>query len=83
MSYNGWKNRETWLVNLWFGDCWSMMQDDGVQITPEFIQGEVEAYIEENLGALRPGFIADMMGMGAIDYAELAAAYAPEADRAA
>ena len=20
MTYNGWKNKETWLVNVWFGD---------------------------------------------------------------
>ena len=83
MTYNGWKTRETWLVNLWFGDCFAAMQDDGVQITPAFIQDEVEAYLDENLGALRPGFIADMMDLGAIDYDELAAAYAPEVDHAA
>jgi hypothetical protein len=56
---NGWKNRETWLVNIWFGDCWAMMQNDGVQITPEFIREEVEAYVEEQIGA--HGFIADMI----------------------
>lgn len=75
---NGWKNRETWLVNMWFGDSFAMMEEDGVQITPEFIQEEVEAYIEENLGAPRDGFIMDMMDLGAIDYEELAARYAPE-----
>ena len=80
MAYNGWTNRETWLVNLWFGDCFAMMQDDGVQITPDFIQAEVESYIEENLGAPRHGFIMDMMDLGAINYDELAAAYAVEED---
>jgi len=38
----------------------------------------VTDYIEENLGAPRHGFIADMMDLGAIDYDELAAHYAPE-----
>jgi len=73
---NGWKNRETWLVNLWFGDSFAAMQDDGARITPDFIQGEVEAYIEENVGS--HGFIMDMMDLGAIDYEALAAHYAPE-----
>jgi hypothetical protein len=75
---NGWKNRETWLVNIWFGDCWTMMQEDGVAITPEFIQAEVEAYVDEIVPA--SSFIADMMDMGAIDYDELASHYAPEED---
>jgi hypothetical protein len=75
---NGWKNRETWLVNLWFGDTFAMMQDDGVRITPDFIEAEVTAYITENLGAPRHGFIMDMMDLGAIDYDELASHYAPE-----
>ncbi len=73
---NGWKNRETWLVNIWFGDYWAMMQEDGVRITPEFIQEEVEAYVEEQIGA--HGFIMDMLDMRAIDWDALAAHYAPE-----
>ena len=73
---NGWKNRETWLVNLWFGDTFAMMQDDGVQITPDFIQSEVEAYVDEIVPA--SSFIADMMDMNAIDYDELASHYETE-----
>jgi hypothetical protein len=73
---NGWKNRETWLANIWFGDCWAMMQEDGVRITPEFIQGEVEAYVDELVPA--SSFVADMIDLRAIDYDALAAHYAPE-----
>lgn len=72
---NGWKNRETWLVNLWFGDSFAMMEEDGVQITPEFIQAEVETYVDEIVPA--SSFVADMMDLRAVDYAELAAHYAP------
>jgi hypothetical protein len=75
---NGWKNRETWLVNLWFGDNFAMDADDGVESTAEYIESMVTDYIEENLGAPRHGFIMDMMDLGAIDYDELAAHYAPE-----
>ena len=27
MSYNGWRNRETWLINVWFGDQWECPAD--------------------------------------------------------
>jgi hypothetical protein len=73
---NGWKNRETWLVNLWFGDSFAMMQDDGVRITPDFIEAEVEAYVDEIVPA--SSFVADMIDLRAIDYDALAAHYAPE-----
>jgi len=75
---NGWKNRETWLVNLWFGDTLDMMQDDGDVITADHIESMITDYIEENLNAPHLGFIKDMMDLGAIDYDELAAHYAPE-----
>jgi hypothetical protein len=65
---NGWKNRETWLVNLWFGDTLAAMQDDGDNISADYIETLVN----------RHGFIMDMMDLGAIDYDELASHYAPE-----
>lgn len=75
---NGWKNRETWLVNLWFGDSFAAMQDDGETISADYIRETVESYIDENLGAPRHGFITDMLDLGAIDYDDLASHYAPE-----
>jgi len=73
---NGWKNRETWLVNLWFGDNFAMDADDGVEITADYIRDVVENYVDELVPA--SSFIADMMDLNAIDYDELAAHYAPE-----
>ena len=29
MSYNGWKNRETSLVNIWFGDTFACDAENG------------------------------------------------------
>jgi len=73
---NGWKNRETWLVNIWFGDSFTMMQEDGVQITADFIRAEVENYLDEIIGRGDGfGFVRDMMDLNAIDYDELAAHY--------
>ncbi|RPI62900.1 MAG: hypothetical protein EHM48_03355 [Planctomycetaceae bacterium] len=74
---NGWKNRETWLVDLWFGDHFAAMRDDGEAVTADYIETIVYAYIEENLGAPRHGFIMDMMDLRAIDYDEIAHQYAP------
>jgi hypothetical protein len=73
---NGWKNRETWLVNLWFGDNFAMDADDGVEITADYIRDIVENYVDEIVPA--SSFIADMMDMNTIDYDELARHYAPE-----
>ena len=73
---NGWKNRETWLVNLWFGDMFAMDQDDGIEITAEYIENVVTEYVDSIVPA--SSFIADMMDMRAIDYDALAAHYATD-----
>ena len=73
MDCNGWKNRETWLVNVWFGDNFAMDADDGVEITADYIREAVEEYVDAIVPA--SSFIADMMDLRAIDYDELAAAY--------
>jgi len=73
---NGWKNRETWLVNIWFGDGFQMELEDGVEITADYIRETVENYVDEIVPA--SSFVADMMDMRVIDWDELAAHYAPE-----
>ena len=59
-NYNGWKNRETWLVNVWFGDHWETASD--VQATREHIEETIE-----NLPDWVRGFIYD----DSIDWEEL------------
>jgi len=75
MECNGWKNRETWLVNVWFGDMFAMEADDGVEITADYIRETVENYVDEIVPA--SSFVADMMDMRVIDWDALAAHYAP------
>jgi hypothetical protein len=76
---NGWKNRETWLVNLWFGDTFTNDVEDGNIVTADYIRTFVEEYVDEMLGtSYGVGFIRDMMDMGAIDYDELASHYVTE-----
>jgi len=79
MSYNGWKNRETWLVNIWFGDDFQMQLEDGAEITADYIRDTVETYVDEIIGrGTGSGFVQDMLDLNAIDYEELAAQYADE-----
>ena len=48
MSYNGWTNKETWLVNLWIGDSLTMDQEAGHDITAAYIEQIVEDLIEDS-----------------------------------
>jgi hypothetical protein len=78
-GYNGWKNKETWLVNLWLGDELAMMQEDGYSIGPDAIEELVREYIGGFDGkSVENGFLIDMLNcaLGEIDYRELAANYA-------
>lgn len=76
MSYNGWTNKETWLVNLWIGDSLTMDQEAGHDITAAYIEQIVEDLIEDS-GSRVNGFVREMMNcaLGEIDYAELASHY--------
>ena len=68
-TYNGWSNRATWLVNVWFLDC---IEEP---MTAEGIHSMVEEALDEaltNTGAMK-GFITDMMNDERIDWEELAA----------
>jgi len=58
MAYNGWSNRETWLVNLWFNP----ESKDDVQ--------SARATMEEDYESLS-GIFRDMIDLSAIDWDEL------------
>jgi len=79
MRYNGWKNRETWLVNIWFGDMFQMELEDGIEITADYIRETVENYVDEIVGrGDGSGFVQDLLYLGGIDYDELASHYETE-----
>jgi len=74
---NGWKNKETWLVNLWLGDELALRQEDGYSIGPDAIEELVQEVIFD-FEETASGFLRDMLNcaLGEIDYRELAAHYA-------
>lgn len=59
-GYNGWRNRETWLINVWFGDNWETPED--VDCTKE--------YFEEEMSQI-PSFLQDFIYDCSIDWDEL------------
>ena len=84
MTYNGWKNKETWLVNLWLGDTLTMDQEAGIEITAEYIEQFVDEMVDNAMdqGARSfSGFVMDLLNcaLGEIDYFEIAKHY--EEDR--
>jgi hypothetical protein len=79
-GYNGWKNKETWLVNLWLGDMFASMQEDGDKITADLMREVVDEMASAALEEGANGFITDVLNcaLGEIDYRELAAHYADD-----
>ena len=76
MSYNGWSNHETWLVNVWLGDYLNQRADDGELITHEYIMLCVEDAMAEHIDGSH-GLASDLISsvMSGINYRELAQHY--------
>jgi hypothetical protein len=83
MGYNGWKNKETWLVNLWLGDSLAMDQESGFEITADYIEQLVDDMVCESMASPN-GFVADLLSCALceIDYDELAEHYEEESEDA-
>lgn len=78
MGYNGWNNKETWLVNLWLGDMLQCDLEDGIEITPDYI----ETLVDEMATDIDNGLISDLLNcaLGSIDYHEIAKHYETESE---
>ena len=59
MSYNGWSNRETWLVNVWFNP---VTEDDLAM---------AESVLTEQYESMPEGPLRDMIDLDAINWGEL------------
>ena len=75
MSYNGWTNKETWLVNLWLGDYFQAEIEDGQEITAAHVKDTIN-----NMLADAPelwGLFSDLLNcaLGEIDCHAIASHY--------
>ena len=75
MSFNGWENKETWLVNVWLGDDLQAHKDEGEALTADYI----EAIVDDMAAELEcdNGLLSDLLNtaMGEINYWELEQSY--------
>ncbi len=75
MAYNGWTNKETWLVNLWLGDYFQQELDEGQTICASHVKDTIN-----NMLADAPalwGLFSDMLNdaIGEVNCHEIAAHY--------
>lgn len=77
MQYNGWTNKETWLVNLWLGDLLADWESEGLPVTFDAIRDLVEEITSE---VKAEGFVSDLLNsaLGEINYHEIASHYQTE-----
>ena len=64
MDYNGWKNKETWLVNVWYMDHMpEYFEDAMLPIDPEEIKEAITYMAEESeaLSSLPAGLLSDFI----------------------
>ena len=66
MSYNGWSNRETWLVSVW---CNPESKEDVESI---------RYMLEEQYDEIPDGPLKDMVNLGAVNWEELASHFEDE-----
>jgi hypothetical protein len=79
-DFNGWTNKETWLVSLWLGDDFVSLSEEGQIITAAFIRETVEYICESETKSVEGRFLMDLLNcaLGEINYHELAQHYEPE-----
>ena len=76
-EYNGWSNYETWLVNLWYGDYFNDLAEDGEEIDADRIESIVTEFLAMDGHLPETGFAADIMNAALrnVNWEELASHY--------
>jgi len=79
-DYNGWTNRETWLINLYLSEFFEGTEEEWYDLTTEDMAQHIESTVWELFeDANIPDMFADFIDLGAINYRELAEHYQFEA----
>lgn len=77
--YNGWSNKETWLLNLWYSEVIIELIDERGYQSPEDIKDFMEVVLHdcEPLDSLPRGLYMDFINdaFNEIDWYELASTY--------
>ena len=73
-GYNGWTNRNTWLVNLHFGEGIRSSLEDGEEINASMIEDIFYNYMEAETDHLNV-VVKDFMDWSEINWEELAEYY--------
>ena len=80
MDYNGWKNKETWIVNLWAGDSFAdyveYTRSEGydMEVTAETYKDYVLDMLETSGATVEDAFTSDLVSsaLADVDWQELA-----------
>lgn len=78
MQYNGWTNKETWLVNLWIGDGLAEMQGEGAEISGHTVKAIVIDWLDSAQGnSVESGLLVDLLNcaLEEINWEEVASHY--------
>ena len=73
-TYNGWTNRETWLINVWMGDLlqFSFPEIDDLDDFRDAIENHVVEYYEDSD---IPDMFRDFIYLDSVNWLELARNY--------
>jgi len=73
-TYNGWTNRETWLINLWYSP--ETLED------LDYIREELDSAVERLMegGVVANNVLIDMLGINEINWRELEEHVSTEVD---
>jgi len=73
MNYNGWTNRETWVINLWMGDYFENYFDEqNADTLADCIEEELYRLLDE---FVPNGMFKDLIDLGSVNWRELAEAW--------